>query len=135
MSDRSKFDVVNPPELGAPRGYSNGMSAQPGRMLFVAGQIGCDKDMRTVSDRFCEQFEQALSNIMTVVRAAGGEASDIGRLTIYVTDKQEYINEIKEVGAAYRRQFGKHFPAMALIEVKSLLEPSAKVEIEATAVI
>jgi enamine deaminase RidA (YjgF/YER057c/UK114 family) len=127
---------INPEELAAPKGYSNGMLAPAGaRMLFVAGQIGWDAGAKLVSERFSEQFRQALSNVMSVVRAAGGEASDLGRLTIYVVDRHEYLAQIKEVGAAYREVVGRHYPAMALVEVKALLEPGAKVEIEATAAV
>ncbi len=127
---------INPEELAAPKGYSNGMLAPAGaRMLFVAGQIGWDADARLVSERFSEQFRQALSNVMSVVRAAGGSASDLGRLTIYVVDRHEYLAQIKEVGAAYREVVGRHYPAMALVEVNALLEPGAKVEIEATAAV
>ena len=128
--------AINPAELGAPKGYSNGMLAPAGaRVLFVAGQIGWDAGGRIVSERFSEQFDKALANVLAVVAAAGGTSSDIGRLTIYVVDRHEYAAEQKEVGAAYRARMGKHFPAMALVEVKALLEPGAKVEIEATAAI
>lgn len=129
------FEAINPAELVAPRGYNNGMLAGgAGRLLFVAGQIGWDLDRR-LSDRFSEQFEQALRNILAVVRAAGGGPEHIGKLTIFVTSKQEYIEQIREVGEGYRRVMGKHFPAMALIEISSLLEAAAKVEIEAMAVV
>jgi len=130
-----EFTVINPAELGAPKGYSNGVLMKGGSILFVAGQIGSNSEQILVSESFVEQFEQALRNILTVVDAAGGSSKNIGRLTIYVTDKQDYISQIKDVGAAYRRVMGKHFPAMALLEIKSLLEAGAKVEIEATAVI
>lgn len=130
------MQVINPSELGAPKGYSNGLLAQPGsRILFVAGQIGWDAQQKIVSERFSAQFRQALHNAMVVVRAAGGSPSDVGRLTIYVVDRHEYLEQIKEVGAAYRELMGKHYPAMALVEVKALLEPGAKVEIEATAAV
>jgi len=128
--------VINPGELGAPKGYSNGLLAAPGsRVLFVAGQIGWDAQQKLVSESFSSQFRQALHNALVVVRAAGGTASDVGRLTIYVVDRHEYLAQIKEVGAAYRELMGKHYPAMALVEVKALLEPGAKVEIEATAAV
>lgn len=128
--------VINPEELGAPRGYSNGMLAPAGgRLLFVAGQIAWNERQQIVGDRFAEQFEQALRNVAAVVHAAGGRAEQIGRLTIYVVDKEEYLGELTAVGAAYRKVLGRHFPAMALVEVRSLLEPDAKVEIEATAVL
>ena len=125
---------VNPPTLAAPRGYSNGMVHGPGRVLFVAGQIGWDRD-GAFPEGLTAQFDQALRNVVDVVRHAGGEPADIGRLTIYVVDKHDYLRRTKEIGAAYRAHLGKHFPAMALVEVKSLLEPNALVEIEATAVL
>ena len=130
-----ELTIINPAELGAPKGYSNGVLIKGDSVLFVAGQIGWNAEQKLVSENFVEQFEQALRNIMTIVESAGGKAENIGRLTIYVTDKQQYISQIKDVGAAYRRVMGKHFPAMALLEIKSLLESGAKVEIEATAVI
>ena len=128
--------AVNPEQLGAPRGYSNGMLAPPnGRLLFVAGQIGWDSGQELVSGGFAEQFGQALVNVVAVVRAAGGSAKDVARLTIYVTDIQAYIGSLPAVGEAYRGIMGGHYPAMALLEVKGLLEPRALVEIEATAVV
>jgi enamine deaminase RidA (YjgF/YER057c/UK114 family) len=127
---------INPAELGAPRGYSNGMLAPAGgRLLFVAGQIGWDRDQKLVSNEFSLQFAQALRNVLRVVREAGGLPEHVGRLTIYVVDHQEYTREAGAVGAGYRALMGKHYPAMALVEVKALLEPGAKVEIEATAVL
>lgn len=130
------MQVINPSELGAPKGYSNGLLAAPGsRVLFVAGQIGWDGQQKIVSERFSSQFRQALHNALVVVQAAGGTAAHVGRLTIYVVDRHEYLEQIKEVGAAYRELMGKHYPAMALVEVKALLEPGAKVEIEATAAV
>ena len=127
--------VVNPDSLAPPRGYSNGMVLGPGRLLFVAGQIGWDRESRLVSTEMTAQFEQALKNVTEVVREAGGQPTDVGRLTIYVTDKKRYIAEAKSIGASYRSVMGRHFPAMALIEVAGLLEEGALVEIEATAVL
>lgn len=125
---------INPSQLGAPRGYSNGMLAPAGsRLLFVAGQIAWDSEQNLVSDDFAAQFRQALANVVEVVRSAGGEASDLAQLTIYVTDKREYLAGLKEVGRFYRELMGKHFPTMALLEVQGLLEPGAKVEIQALA--
>jgi enamine deaminase RidA (YjgF/YER057c/UK114 family) len=126
---------IDPDTLAAPRGYSNGMLFPAGgRVLFVAGQIGWDKDGQFV-DGLTAQFELALRNILEVVRAAGGGPESIGRLTIYVLDKADYAAKVKEIGRAYRAVLGKHFPAMALVEVAGLLEPRALVEIEATAVV
>ena len=125
---------VTPASLAPPRGYSHGMVGE-GRVLFVAGQIGWNAQGELVSERFVEQFDQALANVLAVVAEAGGHAGSIGRLTIYVVDKSEYLAATTEVGQRYRERMGKHFPAMTLVEVKSLLEPGARVEIEATAVL
>lgn len=126
---------IDPDTLAKPRGYSNGMLFPPGgRVLFVAGQIGWDREGRFV-EGLTAQFELALRNILEVVRAAGGGPESIGRLTIYVLDRADYAARVKEIGAAYRAVLGKHFPAMALVQVAGLLEPRALVEIEATAVI
>jgi enamine deaminase RidA (YjgF/YER057c/UK114 family) len=130
-----KMTTINPASLGPPKGYSNGVLAEGGAILFVAGQIGWDNQQRLVSDDFAEQFSQALENVLTVVREAGGEATNIARLLIFVTDKQEYLASLKRVGAVYRQVMGNHYPAMALVEISSLVEDLAKVEIEATAVI
>lgn len=127
--------IINPESLGAPRGYSNGVLSAGGRLLFVAGQIGWGRDQRLLSDDFVAQFAQALENVLTVVRSAGGEPAHIARLLIFVTDKREYLARVRDVGQAYRQLMGRHFPAMSLVEVNSLLEDLAKVEIEATAVI
>lgn len=132
----SQLEVINPAQLGAPRGYSNGMLAPAGgRLLFVAGQIAWNEQQQIVSEEFAVQFRQTLANVVTVVEAAGGAPTDIGQLTMYVTDKREYVAALKEVGAAYRELMGRHFPTMALVEVAGLLEPGAKVEIQAQAVL
>jgi enamine deaminase RidA (YjgF/YER057c/UK114 family) len=130
-----KMTTINPASLGQPKGYSNGILVEGGALLFVAGQIGWDPQQRLVSDDFVEQFAQALENVLTVVRQAGGGPTNIARLLIFVTDKKEYIANLKQVGAVYRQLMGNHFPAMALVEISSLVEDLAKVEIEATAVI
>jgi enamine deaminase RidA (YjgF/YER057c/UK114 family) len=128
------FTLINPESLGAPRGYSNGVLTEPGsRLLFIAGQIAWDAQQRIISDDFVAQFDQALANVITVVNAAGGTTEQIARLVIYVTDKAEYKNRTREIGASYRARMGKHFPAMALVEVKSLLDDNARVEIEGMA--
>lgn len=130
-----KTTIINPEALGQPRGYNNGLLFEGGSLLFVAGQVGWDGDSRMVSDDFADQFAQALGNVLAVVRQAGGQPENIGRLLIFVTDKAEYSSRLRDVGSAYRQLMGKHFPAMTLVEVSSLLEPLAKVEIEALAVI
>ena len=130
------FKLINPEALGKPRGYSNGVLHEAGgRLLFVAGQIGWDETQNIVSDDFVEQFDRALANVVLVVTEAGGNTDQIARLTVYVTDKKEYQLSLKQVGEAYRAHLGKHFPAMALVEVKSLLDDRAKVEIEGIAVL
>jgi len=129
-----KLTVINPESLFPPRGYSNGIRGS-GEIVFVAGQVGWGRSGGAVSDDFVLQFGQALENVLDVVFAAGGRADSIARMTVYVTDKQEYLSRAKEVGAAWRQRMGKHFPAMALVEVKSLLDDRAKVEIEATALV
>lgn len=130
-----KMTTINPASLGHPSGYSNGMLFEGGSLLFIAGQIGWDYDQRIVSDDFAEQFGQALANVLAVVREAGGGPQNIARLLIFVTDKGEYAAQLRGVGTVYRQLMAKHFPAMTLVEVGSLLEPLAKVEIEAIAVI
>jgi enamine deaminase RidA (YjgF/YER057c/UK114 family) len=130
------FTFINPESLGAPRGYANGVLVEPGgRLLFVAGQVAWDEQQQIVSDDLVEQFDRSLGNVIAVVREAGGGAEAIVRLVIYVADKVEYRDRMKEIGARYRSLMGKHFPAMVLVEVKSLLEDKAKIEIEATAVL
>ncbi len=125
------FTLINPAS-----GYSNGVLADAdGRLLFIAGQIAWDEDQKIVSDDFVEQFDRALENVVTVVKAGGGKADNIARLVIYVTDKIEYRERTKEVGDRYRKHMGKHFPAMVLVEVKGLLDDRAKVEIEGIAVL
>lgn len=126
--------LINPAALAPPRGYSHGAAAT-GQVLFVAGQIGWNQSAELVSERFAEQFDQALANILQIVADAGGTPTSIARLTIYVVDKHEYLEAAEDVGRRYRARMGAHYPAMTLVEVKSLLEPAARVEIEATAVI
>jgi len=127
---------INPSELGSPRGYSNGLLVESnGRLLFIAGQIAWDQDQQIVSDDFVEQFDRALANVISVVKEAGGNPTNITRLGIYITTKREYMERTKQVGDAYRKHMGKHFPAMVLLEVKSLLDDAAKVEIEGIAVL
>jgi enamine deaminase RidA (YjgF/YER057c/UK114 family) len=117
-------------------GYSNGLLADAGgKLLFIAGQIAWDQNQKIVSDDFVEQFDRALANVISVVKAAGGNPDNIARLVIYVIDKIEYRERTKEVGERYRKHMGKHFPPMVLVEVKGLLDDRAKVEIEGMAVL
>lgn len=109
--------------------------AGSGEILAIAGQIGWDTEEVIVSDDFAAQFRQALANVVAVVEAAGGRPEHLVSLTVYVTDKREYIAALPEVGAAYRELVGKHFPTMALLGVAELLEDRAKVEIQGLAVL
>jgi enamine deaminase RidA (YjgF/YER057c/UK114 family) len=130
------FSFINPESLGAPRGYSNGvLTPAAGKLLFIAGQIAWDEEQKIVSADFVEQFDCALRNLLAVVTEAGGTPESIARLVIYVTDKNEYCRGTREIGERWRARMGRHFPAMTLVEVKSLLEDEAKVEIEGIAII
>lgn len=130
----SLFEIVQPEHWPAPKGYANGIAAQ-GRQVFIAGQVGWNAQAKFESDDFVAQVEQALKNIVEVLAAAGCEPRHLVRLNWYVTDKAEYAARQSEIGTVYRRLIGRHFPAMTLLVVAGLLEPRAKVEIEATAVI
>ena len=130
------FTFINPESLGAPRGYSNGVLTEAGgRLLFIAGQVAWNQQQQIVSDDLVKQFDRALVNLIAVVSEARGTPEQIARLIIYVTDKDEYKRRMKEIGERYRARMGKHFPAMVLVEVKSLLEDDAKIEIEGIAVL
>ncbi|HEX8180401.1 MAG TPA: RidA family protein [Pyrinomonadaceae bacterium] len=132
----NSFQFINPAALGRPHGYANGVLVPAGgALLFIAGQIAWDERQQIVSADFVAQFDRALANVLTVVRAAGGEPEQIARLVIYVTDKHEYRARTREIGACWRARMDRHYPAMALVEVKSLLADDAKVEIEGIAVI
>lgn len=128
------FEFLQPADWAEPKGYANGIAAE-GRQVYIAGQIGWNAQQKLVSDDFVAQAEQALSNIVAVLKEAGGDSSHIVRMTWYITDKPAYVDRQRDIGAAYRRVIGRHFPAMTLIVAAGLLEPGAKVEIEATAVI
>jgi enamine deaminase RidA (YjgF/YER057c/UK114 family) len=130
------YDQINPPELGKPRGWTNGMLAPAGsRVLFIAGQDAAEPEGHVTTDDFVEQFRIALGKTLAVVREAGAGPEAIGRMTLYVTDVATYRAERPAVGGVYRELMGKHFPAMALVEVKGLVDLRALVEIEATAAV
>ena len=126
--------TVNPESLTPPRGYNHGMKGA-GELLFVAGQVGWTREGRVVGPDFVSQFQRALENVIDVVWAAGGKPADIARMVVYVTDKSEYAARAREIGEVWRARMGRHYPAMALVEVKGLLDDEAKVEIEATALV
>lgn len=128
------MQILQPPGWAPPKGYANGVAAE-GRLVAVAGQIGWDAAQTLVDGGLVAQAEQALGNVAAVLAEAGGRPEHVVRLTWYVTDKRAYLAAAKALGAAYRRVFGAHYPAMTLVEVAGLLEDGAVVEIEATAVV
>ena len=126
---------LQPPGWARPRGFSHGIAVTAGTTVFIAGQIGCDAEGRVVDKSFAGQFRQTLKNILAVLAEAGGRPEHLVRLTWYVIDKQEYFGALKEIGAAYRELIGKHYPVMAVVQVGGLVDPEARLEIEANAVI
>jgi enamine deaminase RidA (YjgF/YER057c/UK114 family) len=124
------FEIINPDSLGRPSGWNHGMLGPAGgRVLFVAGQTAPQ------ASGLVAQWEAALEGVVAVVKAAGGSPDQIGRMTIYVTDRSIYLAERAALGEVHRRHLGRHYPAMALVEVKALVDQQALVEIEATAVL
>ena len=130
----SPHEFLHPKTWKPALGYANGVAAS-GRMVFCGGLVGWNADQHFESDDFVDQVAQTLRNIVMVLAEAGAEPRHIVRLTWYVTNRQEYLGRQKELGKAYRDIIGRHFPAMALVQVVALVEDRAKVEIEATAVI
>ena len=128
------FEILQPQGWPRPKGYSNGISTQ-GRQIYISGQIGWDAGGRFTSKQLAGQVKQALENIVAVLAEAGGKPEHIVRLTWYVTSRDEYHTELRDIGAAYRAVLGKHFPVMSVVQVVALMEAEAKVEIEATAVL
>lgn len=126
--------VIQPEGWSPAKGYANGMLTADGT-LYIGGQIGWTAEQKFERHDFIGQMEQALENILAIVESAGGTASDVVRLTWFVTDKKVYLAHQREVGEAYRRVFGRHFPAMSMLVVSELIEDDALVEIEATAVL
>ena len=130
-----KFDIINPDGWDSPRGYANGVVAPAGgRLLFIAGQIAWDAKQQIVSDDFLAQFDQALANVIAVVTTAGGTPDHIARWW-FTSPTNKVFASLKAVGQSWRERMGTHYPAMALVEVKGLLEDAAKVEIEGIAVL
>lgn len=129
------MQFLQPPAWARPKGFSNGIAVKGGTTVYIAGQVGWTGDGRWESKDFAGQFRQALENIVAVLAEAGGRPEHLVRLTWYVIDKQEYLDAIKAVGAAYRAVIGRHYPTMAVVQVGGLVEDAARLEIEATAVI
>ena len=132
----SAFTRINPPELGAPRGFTHGLLAPEGwRVLFVAGQTAADAGGQVADRAFVAQFAASLEKTLAVVRAAGGRPEHIGRMTLYVTDLDAYLESRSVLREKWRERMGDHYPAMALVGVTRLVDAAATVEIEATAMI
>jgi enamine deaminase RidA (YjgF/YER057c/UK114 family) len=127
--------TLQPPGWPRPRGYANGIAAEAGTLVFVAGQIGWDETGAFPDEDMAGQVRRTLGNVLAVLAEAGGRPEHITRLTWYVTDREEYLASGREIGAAYRELMGGHYPAMAVVQVVALIEERARVEIEATAVV
>ena len=128
------MQVLQPAGWAKPLGYANGIAAS-GRMVFVGGQIGWNAQGQFETDDFVGQARQTLENVVAVVAEAGGKPEHIVTMTWYVTDKREYLANLKAVGAAWREILGRHYPAIAAVEVSALMEDRAKIEIQAIAVV
>ena len=128
------MQILQPPHWPRPKGYSNGISAS-GRIVVTGGLVGWDENENFLTNDMAEQAKKVFQNIVVVLYEAGAIPSNIIRMTWYITNKSEYLSSVKKIGAAYREIFGKHYPAMAVLEVSALMEDSAKIEIEVTAVI
>ena len=126
--------IIQPPGWPRPKGYSNGILAE-GKQLYIAGQIGWDEHEQFQSDDFVDQVRQTLLNTIAVLKAANARPEHIVRMTWYITSRQEYLDNLADVGSVYREIIGKNFPVMAMVEVSALMESRAEVEIETTAVI
>ncbi len=128
------MNILNPPNWPRPRGYSNGISAK-GRIVVTGGIVGWDENETFIEKDIAGQAAQAFKNIMLILEEGEAKPENIVRMTWYITDKLEYINSQKLIGESYRKNFGKHFPAMAVVEVASLMEEEAKLEIEVMAIV
>jgi enamine deaminase RidA (YjgF/YER057c/UK114 family) len=127
--------ILQPPGWARPKGFSNGIAVRGGCTVYIAGQVGWTGQGEWRETGFAGQFRQALANILAVLAEAGGRPEHLVRLTWYVLDRQEYLDSLKEVGAAYRELIGRHYPTMAVLQVGGLVEARARLEIEATAVV
>ena len=134
LGSASGLRPVNPAGWPQPKGYANAITGR-GRLVFVAGQIGWTAEQAFATDEFAGQFEQALRNTVAVLEAAGARPEHIARMTWYITDKREYLACLPEIGRCWRQVVGRHFPAMALVQVVALVEDRAKIEIETTALV
>lgn len=126
--------ILLPPGWPRPKGYSNGISAR-GRLIFTAGLVGWDEDQRFVAPDLVGQFRQILNNMLAILAEDGAGPEHVVRMTWYVVSRDEYSAQINAIGAAYRELMGRNFPVMAVVEVAALVEPEARIEIEATAMV
>jgi enamine deaminase RidA (YjgF/YER057c/UK114 family) len=126
--------VLQPAEWARAKGYSNGIAAR-GMQVFIAGQIGWDAQQKFADEQLAPQVRAALKNVVRVLEEAGGRPEHIVRLTWYLTSRQDYLDQLAQIGAAYREVMGRHYPVMSVVQVSALVEREAKVEIEATAVL
>ena len=129
-----KHTILHPAEWARPKGYSNGVTAR-GTQVFISGQIGWDARQEFAHPELAPQVRAALANVIRVLAEAGGRPEHIVRLTWYLTSRRDYLDALPAIGEAYRAVMGRHYPAMSVVEVSSLMEADAKVEIEATAVL
>jgi len=129
------LNVLQPEGWIEPVGYVNGLHAPPGRLVFIAGQVGWNEQQVFPGDDLVAQFEQALRNVLAVLAEAGGEPGHICRITAYCSDKSAYLTARPELGRVWRRLMGRHYPAMSMIFVSALLDEPGKIELEATAVV
>jgi len=134
MNDTFSHEILHPKNWKSALGYANGIAAS-GRLIFLGGHIGWNAQQKFESDDLVAQTEQCLNNIRTVLAEAGAEPRHLVRLTWFICDKNAYLRNLHEIGTAYRRQIGRHYPAMSMVQVVALIEDRAQVEIEATAVI
>lgn len=134
MTRESGIELVNPPELGEPRGFSHAVVGT-GRVVFLAGQTALDREGRIIGDTVVEQFEVALTSLLTALRAAGGEPTDLASLTIYIVDMEDYKAHAREIGRVWKQLIGSHYPATAGIGVARLWDVEALVEVQGMAVL
>ncbi len=127
--------ILLPDGWPTPSGYSNGIAVDAGRLVFIAGVIGWDSNNVLQSDDLVDQFRQVLLNTRSIMAEGGAGPEHMARMTWYITDKQEYLSRLKEIGATYRDIMGKNYPAMACVQVAALIEDKAKIEIETTCVL
>jgi enamine deaminase RidA (YjgF/YER057c/UK114 family) len=129
------MQTLLPQGWAPPVGYANGIAVAPGRIVFIAGQVGWDAEQRFHSDDIAPQFEQALANVLAVLAEAGGRPEHICRITAFCCDKPAYLAARAQLGAIWKRHMGRHYPAMSMIFVSDLLDSPGKIELEATAVV